>query len=697
MLNNHDPIFATLNPRIHALAGDRPFPELLKLQGPCSEEALAAIIETDGRARLERGLGASLETYLQAIPALEQMTVALDSAIDMALRSLAGNSAPTEQTVELLVLQFPNLEPAIREAAMLGHALHTAAAPKRAVSRYAGKLPCDFGPLLPDVRPQYVLQKLLGRGAFGEVYLAHDRLLSDDDRPALVAIKVLADDPENAGLRYRLADEATKARRVDHPNVVRVIARATEASTEDFVVYEYVEGPNLQEFVRRRPARLTNREAVMLAARIARGVQAAHAAGLVHRDLKPGNVLIDAAGNPRITDFGVAMRDQSGSSPESGVDDKAGTLAFMAPEQFSSRLGAVGPPADIFAIAGILIWLLVGRPPFGATPEELTNSHIQASKGETPDSLKMAAVELDPTLRHILLRALRTAPEQRYGSAAELAEELTCWLEKRPVPSMNLGPRRRFALWTRRRPGLAGTAALALISIITGAAIAAHLRALGEEDRRRLAIEDRRKVMLDEVADDYRRLLENMLQTNPPRGIAEMYLLDDAWKKAEVERPGIVLFTNATRTRGLRDRLHESRLPSGEPSFETAFWLAIAAVWSVTDGPGSGYQDIDEAKRFFEQRFPGDPWIRGLDALRNGVDAQAVLHASAFDHNAALEVAIRLEKDIAELDRRALFSISDIARDLLRQLNAPERLNRPTPAPSRNTTAGAPPAKSPAP
>ncbi len=695
---------AALPPHVRAMIGQRPIPELVRMLGPCPEETLASLIESDGRERLERGLDLTLDEYLAAIPTLNTMTVALDAAIDMALRALAGASSPTQKTVEALIQKFPNLETAIREAAMLGHALHTAPTPRIRTSRYAGKLPCDIGPNLPDGRPQYVLQRLLGRGAFGEVYLAQDRHLSDDDRPALVAIKVLVDDPENLGLRYRLADEATKARRVDHPNVVRVIARAQSESGDEFVVYEYVEGPNLQDHVRRLPARMSLQDAARMVVQIARGIHAAHSAGLVHRDLKPGNVLIDAAGKPRITDFGVAVRERSGFSPASSDQSgQAGTLAFMAPEQFSTRLGAVGPPADVFALAGILVWLVIGRPPYGSTPDEITKAHLEASTGATPTSLDEALQLLDPTLRHIARRSLDSKPERRYASASEFADELTCWLELRPVPSMNLPAHARVALWARRRPGLAATTLVALLTIIIGSATTIRLRTVAQrkaEEARiaqiRVEEEEKRRNLSAASLSAYSKFIESTSNKDVANAIGLFYIADEKFGPGGLNVGDSLKLISEGRLRVARKRLAASRSEDGSHTFESAYWLALLSIWNIEEGRyDEPIADLREAAGLIAQRFPDDPWLASLATLEKCARVNAILDAPVFDRDAATALADEIEHDLTELASASLFSVTDTARRVLDRLYAPRALNRQPLA--ENPTAASAPAAAPAP
>lgn len=685
MRDNSNHHFATLDPRIHQHVGEAAFSELLRIQGPCSEEALAAIIEADGRARLERGLDAPLEMYLTAVPALDQMTVALDSAIDMALRSLAGGSAPSEQTVEALVRRFPHMDTAIREAAMLGHALHTTAPARPNSSRYAGRLPCDFGPLLPDGRPQYVFQRLLGRGAFGEVYLAQDRLLSDEDRPALAAIKLLAGGGDQEGMRFRLADEATKARRVDHPNVVRVIARGRAVTGEDFVVYEYVEGANLQEHVRRTAARMSARDAVRLVIRVARGVQAAHAAGLVHRDLKPGNILIDASGQPRITDFGVATRENALTSAGATDGERAGTLAFMAPEQFSARLGPVGPPADIFALAGLLVWLLLGRPPYGATPEELMGSHLEASKGAAPFTLANALKQLNPTLAFIARGALQTSPRERTSSAAQLADELSSWLERRPLEAMDPSIVSRARLWTRRRPAAASALVLAVLVTLVGAVVAlrqrdaslsqaAELRTTQELLKRE---EYRRQASIDAVGpmsrDMTRHESSNYMST---LGLLLSFVFSDQ----------LAGYLNASQAQAAYDArvnivdkwITKIHAASDSPTLESMFLWTLGARWACENGEWERpLRWLAECRMALKDRFPGDPWERALDCLELIAIANRAMSANPPDLEHLKQCAERLEATIADADYRFVIEPWTVARMCLDRLYGPQALNRP--------------------
>lgn len=304
-----------------------------------ADEALAELIETDGRTRLRDGESLSLTDYLAALPALREMPVAMDAAIDMALRSRSRASRPSPEAVASLIADHPDLESKIREAALLGQALWSTNQTAYVTSRFVAKLPCEFGQRLPDGSAPYRLLRRLGAGASGEVLLAEDLRLSEPETPAFVAIKALAAAPDDPWSRRRLVDEAAKARRVDHPNVVRALHTGVSEQGDDYIVYEHVLGVDLETWAGGRGLPLEPRVAASIMERVSRAVQAAHTAGLTHCDLKPANILMTEDGEPKVTDFGAAVRWKQGEALR-GESGRVGTLAFMAPEQYRLEDGA---------------------------------------------------------------------------------------------------------------------------------------------------------------------------------------------------------------------------------------------------------------------------------------------------------------------------------------------------------------------
>ncbi len=337
-------------------------------------------------------------------------------------------------------------------------------------------LPRNFGPYLADGRERYTLNRLIGVGTSGTVYAAIDRHLSELDRPAEVAIKVLGARRSDRWLARRLTEEATKARRVDHPSVVRVLDRGGEDTDAPFVVYELVKGGDLQTWFEAHARRVPVRRAVEIVAQIARGVQAAHAAGLVHSDLKPANVLIDERGEAKVADFGIAARlhrslmEEAEGASSIQASGPVGNMAFISPEQFRAEPGCFSAPADVYALGGILYYLLTGRLPNGESPADVARRHGDPIKSATliPASPREARREVDVSLDRVCVRALARTSELRHPSASALADDLDAWLNHRPIAWQQPSQSRVFALWIRRRPAVAALCGLAAVLCIAG-------------------------------------------------------------------------------------------------------------------------------------------------------------------------------------------------------------------------------------
>ncbi len=459
--------------------------EFLRTRSAPTDAQLAELIEVDGRFRISKGESVELADYLDAIPRVRECPVALDAAIDMTLRSLAGGTTPTPDAVETLVANYPDLQEAIRDAAVLGQAVWTTEqiAPPRPRT---GELPADFGMIIGGGRRQYKLLERLGDGASGDVFLAEDRLLSDADRPALVAVKILRLDGVDPWARRQAADEATKARRIDHPNVVRVLNRGVSEDGEEFLVYEYVQGGDLASprFTGKLP--LTPRDAAALVSAMARGVQAAHSAGLVHCDLKPGNVLLDAQGAPKVADFGAAVRPPDAAGGASSPSRPVGTLAFMSPEQFRMEPGSLTPPTDVYALGGMLYWLLTGRLANGNTRDEVVAAHLADPPRPAPSACAVRP-GIDADLDAICRRALSPAARDRHSSPGALADDLDAWRRREPIAWTRPSVARVFSLMLRRRPAVAGAVGAAIVLGLVGGAATLHFRS--EAARRQQAAE----------------------------------------------------------------------------------------------------------------------------------------------------------------------------------------------------------------
>lgn len=259
------------------------------------------------------------------------------------------------------------------------------------------------GPLLKN---RYRLGRVLGRGGMCIVYQAWDLRLQRN-----VAVKRLEpplnEDPRT---RARFDREGRALAQLSHPNLVTLIDRGS-TENEDYLVFEYVEGRSLKELTREGP--LTAAEAGHIAGQIAEGLAVAHLVGIVHRDVKPQNILIDRHGRAKVSDFGIA------TGPDWTRVTRAGSIIgsarYMSPEQIRSK--PVDGRSDIYSLGVVLYEMLAGRPPFdGANMPEIARQHLNSS----PTPLTELLPDLTPGLNKVVMRCLEKLPENRFSSMDEL-------------------------------------------------------------------------------------------------------------------------------------------------------------------------------------------------------------------------------------------------------------------------------------
>jgi serine/threonine-protein kinase len=304
------------------------------------------------------------------------------------------------------------------------------------------------------------------------VYLARDLEL---DRP--VAIKLLAENlAGEEGVRERFLREARLAARLSHPNVVRIydagedptpelVAQSHEV-TRPFIVMEYVEGETLAAVLARR-GRFEPAEAVELAAQACAGLEHAHRAGLVHRDVKPQNLLRARDGTLKLVDFGIARAAESTRVTEAGT--VLGTAAYLAPEQAAGE--EVGPAADVYSLGAVVYELLAGRPPF----EFASLAELAAREDEAVVPVRDVVPNVSEHVEAVVMRCLAQRPEFRPRSAAELARELAAGSPEHPTIALPSRPERRSprnSLLVIARWPVIGAAALATAAGVVGLVLA---------------------------------------------------------------------------------------------------------------------------------------------------------------------------------------------------------------------------------
>ncbi|MFM2089657.1 MAG: Serine/threonine-protein kinase PknB, partial [Planctomycetota bacterium] len=284
--------------------------------------------------------------------------------------------------------------------------------------------------------------RLLGAGGMGRVYLGHHPVL---DVP--VAVKVLL---ERGGDPSRFLTEARLAAKLQHPRVVRVL-NAGEDSGLRWIAMEYVHGATLKEIVRDRGA-LPWREALGFALQAAEGLAAAHRAGIVHRDVKPSNLMVDAGGGVKVADLGLA-RSLAGSSDATVDGALIGTPAYMSPEQLADPRRAT-PAADVYALGATLVYLLTG----------------QASPEAGPVGGLARAAGLPPAVHDLVRRMLAADPVRRPADGAAVVREIEAILGH--VSTISGGSRITRRLAAVRAPRWLGAAAAASVLVLAGWAVA---------------------------------------------------------------------------------------------------------------------------------------------------------------------------------------------------------------------------------
>jgi tetratricopeptide (TPR) repeat protein len=333
--------------------------------------------------------------------------------------------------------------------------------------------PAEWG-VGPTAVPGYEIAKEIGRGGMGVVYRARQVGLN-----RIVALKmILAGSHAGESALSRFRTEAEAIARLQHPHIVQVF-EVGQCTGLPYLALEYCGGGSLAQKLSGAP--LPPSEAAALVETLAEAMQSAHERGVLHRDLKPGNVLFTQGGVPKITDFGLARKlDEQGRT---STGDVMGTPSYMAPEQAQGEVRETGPATDVYALGAILYECLTGRPPFkAATPVETVMQVIH----EEVVAVRALQPKTPRDLETICLKCLRKQPRDRYRSANELAEDLARFRLDQPIVARPVGRLERAWKWARRRP-----AAAALLGVSLGAVLAVATLTAVYTTRLQTALEDK--------------------------------------------------------------------------------------------------------------------------------------------------------------------------------------------------------------
>jgi hypothetical protein len=362
----------------------------------------------------------------------------------------------------------------------------------------------DLKSLLPEPAPAspvigrrigpYQVQRLLGSGGMGTVYLA----ARVDEFRQQVALKLIraGHDTDELVRRFRLERQVLAG--LAHPHIARLLDGGTTDDGLPYFVMEYIDGLPIDRYCDRH--HLSTRDRLRLLRSVCDAIHHAHQHTVVHRDLKPGNILVTAEGTAKVVDFGLAkligepgalatavppVAEAPGSPARTQTGAVLGTPSYMAPEQASGKVKHVGPAVDVYALGAILYELLTGRPPFRAdTPLDT----IMQVLNEQPVPPSRLHPRLARDLETICLKCLQKDPARRYPSPQALADDLGRFLEGVPIKARPVGRIERAWRWCRRYP--AGASLIALLALLLVAAAVGATLVARMEQRLRTAAEE---------------------------------------------------------------------------------------------------------------------------------------------------------------------------------------------------------------